>query len=158
MHVRKESFDQNVNKLIKQSIRAFTERQPASHSYAYGELPELPRGDIIFIAKSEKAPKEKIYQLLGIVGLAGGDEEEIKKVESEVEKAAEESETIEWLRAGRNYDPQAIVEIREKTQDFEEVPLIQLAKRIVIEHHNHNNLQVEFIARNLVANEVVISS
>lgn len=124
--------------------------------FAGGEKVDLPRGEAISLAKSERPLYETLEDVLGRVGLMPESEAEQDALRLRLDALAQEAESKTWVRPqGRtSFAPDVLTEAREATAKFNGAPLLRVVTQVSREYPNDRNQQLELMARRLIEAEI----
>lgn len=124
--------------------------------FAGGENVDMPRGEAISLAKSERPLHQTLEDVLGRVGLMPEDESEQDALRLRLDALAQEVEDEKWIRPkGRtSFAPDVLTQAREATAEYDEAPLLRVVTQVSREYPNQRNQQLELMARRLIESEI----
>lgn len=127
----------------------------------FGTSLTFPESELRLLAKTEADATERVMQLLTFTRilpvLAPEDEESVERhvaIHGQVRAAADEVESVLWIRRGKGYDPDVAREIRHATRGYERtVPLLRTTLDMVTLYPSEVNRKAEIIIRQLISQE-----
>lgn len=137
---------------------------PDLPDFTGGTPADIPHAEVLAIAKSELPNDQRMLQVLGRVGLVPEDPGQLEMLEGRLEHLEQAASGVTRIRAertgtaprARGYGNAALKELRETTAEFDSVPLLTAVRGIVAAYEGRQNLRLEFMARQMVADSLVI--